>query len=57
MLAAWIGTASVGILLARYYRQTWVGKQICGKDQWFAVNIFEILICEVLFRFLNLSVA
>lgn len=36
MLAAWIGTASVGILLARYYRQTWVGKQMCGKDQWFA---------------------
>uniref|UniRef100_A0AAR5PZM2 DOMON domain-containing protein n=1 Tax=Dendroctonus ponderosae TaxID=77166 RepID=A0AAR5PZM2_DENPD len=36
MLAAWLGTASIGILLARYYRQTWVGKQIMGKDIWFA---------------------
>ncbi|XP_060531143.1 putative ferric-chelate reductase 1 homolog isoform X2 [Cylas formicarius] len=36
MLAAWLGTASVGILLARYYRQTWVGNQLCGKDMWFA---------------------
>lgn len=38
MLTAWIGTASLGILLARYFRQTWVGSQLCGKDQWFAVG-------------------
>lgn len=38
MLIAWIGTASIGILLARYYKQTWVGSQVCGKDQWFAVS-------------------
>lgn len=37
MLAAWIGTASIGILLARYYRQTWVDRSLCGKDLWFAV--------------------
>lgn len=36
MIVAWIGTASVGILLARYFKQTWVGSQMCGKDQWFA---------------------
>lgn len=36
MVVAWIGTASVGILLARYFKQTWVGSQMCGKDQWFA---------------------
>ncbi|RZB38617.1 ferric-chelate reductase 1 -like, partial [Asbolus verrucosus] len=36
MLAAWIGTVSVGILLARYYRTTWVGSSLCGKDLWFA---------------------
>ncbi|XP_044263845.1 putative ferric-chelate reductase 1 homolog [Tribolium madens] len=36
MLAAWIGTVSVGILLARYYRNTWVGSSLCGKDLWFA---------------------
>ena len=38
MLAAWIGTASIGMLLARYYRQTWVGSTLCGKDLWFAVS-------------------
>lgn len=39
MLAAWIGAASIGMLLARYYRQTWVGSTLCGKDQWFAVSL------------------
>ncbi|KOB77001.1 hypothetical protein OBRU01_04791 [Operophtera brumata] len=38
MLAAWLGTASLGILLARYFRQTWVGKTLGGKDIWFAVG-------------------
>lgn len=38
MLLAWLGTASLGILLARYFRQTWVGKQLGGKDIWFAVS-------------------
>lgn len=39
MITAWIGTASIGILLARYFKQTWVGSQLCGKDQWFAVSV------------------
>ena len=39
MLAAWIGCASIGIVLARYYKQTWVGSRLCGKDQWFVVRI------------------
>ncbi|XP_013195136.2 putative ferric-chelate reductase 1 homolog [Amyelois transitella] len=38
MLAAWLGTASLGILLARYFRQVWVGKQLGGKDIWFAYH-------------------
>lgn len=38
MITAWIGTASIGILLARYFKQTWVGSSLCGKDQWFAVR-------------------
>lgn len=44
MLASWIGTASIGILLARYYRQTWVGSQLCGKDQWFAWHRFFMIL-------------
>jgi hypothetical protein len=43
MLASWIGTASVGMLLARYYRQTWVSSQLCGKDHWFAVRLIFLL--------------
>lgn len=38
MIAAWIGTTSLGIIFARYFKQTWVGSQMCGKDQWFAVS-------------------
>ncbi|KAK4883790.1 hypothetical protein RN001_000061 [Aquatica leii] len=43
MLTAWIGTASVGTLLARYYRKTWVGKSLCGKDLWFAWHRFFMI--------------
>ncbi|XP_055528537.1 putative ferric-chelate reductase 1 homolog isoform X2 [Wyeomyia smithii] len=48
MLVAWIGTASLGILLARYFRQTWVGNQLCGKDQWFAWHRFLMVITWLL---------
>ncbi|KAF5280301.1 hypothetical protein FQR65_LT03110 [Abscondita terminalis] len=43
MLTAWIGTASIGTLLARYYRKTWVGKSLCGKDLWFAWHRFFMI--------------
>jgi len=42
MLTAWIGAASIGIVLARYYKQTWVGSRLCGKDQWFVVSNLKI---------------
>jgi hypothetical protein len=42
MVAAWIGSASIGILLARYFKKTWVGSQLCGKDQWFAVSVLNL---------------
>ncbi|KAK0181743.1 hypothetical protein PV327_003999 [Microctonus hyperodae] len=44
MIAAWIGTASVGILLARYYKQTWVKSQLAGKDQWFVWHRFFMVL-------------
>ncbi|KAL3289082.1 hypothetical protein HHI36_003524 [Cryptolaemus montrouzieri] len=44
MLAAWIGAVSVGTLLARYFRQTWVGSSICGKDVWFAWHRMLMLV-------------
>ena len=38
MVAAWMFAASCGILFARYFRLTWVGKQFMGKDLWFVVS-------------------
>jgi hypothetical protein len=38
MVTAWMLAASCGLLLARYYKLTWVGKQIMGKDLWFVVS-------------------
>jgi len=51
MITAWIGTASIGILLARYFKQTWVGSSLCGKDIWFAWH----RICMVLTWVLTLA--
>lgn len=39
MVTAWMLAASCGILLARYYKLTWVGQQFMGKDLWFVVGV------------------
>ena len=31
MIAAWIGAASLGMMVARYFKQTWTGAQCCKK--------------------------
>ncbi|XP_025833870.1 putative ferric-chelate reductase 1 homolog [Agrilus planipennis] len=36
MVIAWIGAVSIGTILARYYRKTWVGRTLWGKDIWFS---------------------
>ncbi|XP_046662444.1 putative ferric-chelate reductase 1 homolog [Homalodisca vitripennis] len=48
MVAAWIGAASLGIVMARYYRQTWVTSSFCGKDIWFAWHRFLMLMVWLL---------
>ncbi|CAH0382734.1 unnamed protein product [Bemisia tabaci] len=48
MVSAWIGAASIGIVLARYYKQTWVGSRLCTKDQWFAWHRFLMVITWLL---------
>lgn len=54
MIVAWMGTTSIAILLARYYKQTWVHSRMCGKDHWFAVSfILFTLYTLVLIRMLN----
>ena len=38
MIGAWIGSASLGMLVARYFKQTWTGSQCCKKDMWFVLH-------------------
>jgi len=35
MIGAWIFAASIGVMFARYFKQTWTNTKICGLDQWF----------------------
>ena len=35
MLAAWICSASLGIIMARYFKQTWTSHRWFNLDQWF----------------------
>jgi len=40
MVIAWLMAASVGVLMPRYMKKTWVGKQFMKKDLWFVVSFF-----------------
>lgn len=52
MIVAWIGLASIGIFLSRYYKKTWVNQKVCGKhDVWF----FWHIICMILTWVLTIS--
>ncbi|XP_046657704.1 putative ferric-chelate reductase 1 homolog isoform X2 [Daphnia pulicaria] len=48
MVAAWMFAASCGILFARYFRLTWVGKQFMGKDLWFVSHRMLMVITWIL---------
>lgn len=38
MILAWIGCSGAGMILARYFKKTWRGKQVMGKDIWFVMH-------------------
>jgi len=38
MIAAWVCSASLGMMIARYYKQTWTNSRSCGLDQWFVLH-------------------
>ncbi|XP_045030123.1 putative ferric-chelate reductase 1 homolog [Daphnia magna] len=38
MVVAWLVAASVGVLMPRYMKKTWVGKQFMKKDLWFVFH-------------------
>lgn len=52
MVVAWVGAASTGILLARYFKKTWKGYKACNIDQWFHVG-GQAFILDVLMFFIN----
>lgn len=38
MIFAWMGTAAIGVVLSRYFKNEWPNKTLFGKDLWFIVN-------------------
>ncbi|CAF4463078.1 unnamed protein product [Rotaria socialis] len=38
MLFTWIVLVSTGILVARYFKQSWPNSKICGKAVWFGIH-------------------
>lgn len=51
MIAAWIGFTSIGIFLARHYKEAWTHKTCGGKDPWFLWHS----ICMVLTLLLTIA--
>lgn len=41
MVIAWFGTVSIGMILARYFKDAWNNRLLCGVKIWFAVGVFE----------------
>lgn len=53
MVATWIGLVSIGILLARYFKQVWEGSTLCKSKIWFATHraIMLLSVCLVIAAF------
>lgn len=43
MFTAWIGTSTIGVFFARYFKKQWKGKQIMNKDLWFVVSLGDVI--------------
>ena len=48
MIAAWIFTASLGTILARYFKTTWMHMKCLGKDVWFPCHVSLMTLTWVL---------
>lgn len=42
MVLAWMGTVSLGIIFARYFKDAWEHSLWCGVKIWFAVSISDL---------------
>ena len=38
MITAWILFASLGITIARFFKNMWPNSKLCGKPLWFVVS-------------------
>ncbi|XP_040571583.1 LOW QUALITY PROTEIN: putative ferric-chelate reductase 1 homolog [Lepeophtheirus salmonis] len=48
MVIAWLGCSSMGMLIARYYKNTWTKIQIADKDLWFVIHQILMITALVL---------
>ena len=48
MLCAWLGCAGVGMIMARYFKHTWPGTQLGGKDLWFVFHRLLMVVTVLL---------
>lgn len=48
MIVAWILLSSVGIFIARYFKETWKDKTICGHAVWFFWHFMCMLLTWIL---------
>lgn len=55
MIGAWICAASCGIMVARYFKKTWLKSRSCGIDQWFHVSCYCVSACLFCFPVLPVN--
>jgi hypothetical protein len=48
MVFAWMFVVSTGILISRYFKNSWTNNYICGKAAWFAAHRFLMSIAVIL---------
>ena len=41
MMIAWVACASIGIVMARYYKEVWPNSTLCSQKVWFAVSALQ----------------
>lgn len=48
MVFAWVFCASIGLILARYYKPMWTNQKACGQKVWFSYHRALMLTCMFL---------
>ncbi len=48
MIIAWMMSASLAIIMSRYYKPMWPNDRLCGHRVWFAVSHNRLICVKVL---------